>query len=71
VLLAWEEHLRCSLQFPFEAEVDEFQERGPLQAGDRLTVLGIEAEIDRLAAQLWGLTEAELREIQESLAELG
>lgn len=31
----------------------------------------IEAEIDRLAAQLWGLTEGELREIQESLAELG
>jgi hypothetical protein len=31
----------------------------------------IEAEIDRLAAQVWGLTEAELREIQASLAELG
>jgi hypothetical protein len=42
VLLVWEEHLGQSLQFPFEAEVDEFQERGPLQAGDRLTVLGIE-----------------------------
>jgi hypothetical protein len=25
----------------------------------------------RLAAQLWGLTDAELREIQESLAERG
>ena len=31
----------------------------------------IEAEIDRLAAGLWGLTDAELKEIQESLAELG
>jgi hypothetical protein len=31
----------------------------------------IEAEIDRLAAELWGLTEAEVREIQESLEELG
>ena len=31
----------------------------------------IEAEIDWLAAQLWGLTDAELQEIQESLAELG
>jgi len=30
----------------------------------------IEAEIDELAARLWGLTEAELREIQESLEEL-
>ena len=27
--------------------------------------------IDRLAAQLWGLTDAELKEIQDSLAELG
>ncbi len=39
-------------------------------AGDTAAVQAIEAEIDRLAAQLWGLTEAELREIQESLAEL-
>jgi len=30
----------------------------------------IEAEIDRQAAQLWGLTQAELREIQQSLREL-
>jgi len=39
-------------------------------AGDTARVREIEAEIDRLAAQLWGLTEAELREIQESLEEL-
>jgi hypothetical protein len=39
-------------------------------AGDAARVREIEAEIDRLAAQLWGLTEAELREIQESLEEL-
>ncbi|HBY98372.1 MAG TPA: hypothetical protein DEP84_31260 [Chloroflexi bacterium] len=39
--------------------------------GDAARVRDIEAEIDRLAAQLWGLTEAELKEIQESLAELG
>ena len=42
VMLAWEKYLRRSLRFPFEAEVDEFQERGPLRAGDRLTVLRIE-----------------------------
>ena len=40
-------------------------------AGDTARVREIEAEVDRLAAMLWGLTDAELREIQESLAELG
>ena len=40
-------------------------------AGEAARVREIEAEIDRLAAKLWGLTEAELQEIQESLAELG
>src|ERR1043165_803828 len=39
-------------------------------AGDTARVQEIEAEIDQLAKQLWGLTAAELREIQESLAEL-
>jgi hypothetical protein len=40
-------------------------------AGDAARVREIEAEVDRLAARLWELTDAELREIQESLAELG
>lgn len=40
-------------------------------AGDAVRVQAIETEIDQLAAQLWGLTDAELRDIQESLAELG
>jgi hypothetical protein len=40
-------------------------------AGEAARVQEIEAEIDRLAARLWGLTEGELREMQESLAELG
>ena len=40
-------------------------------ANDTTRVAAIEAEIDQLAARLWGLTEAELRDIQESLAELG
>lgn len=39
-------------------------------AGDAARVAAIEAEIDGLAARLWGLTEGELRDIQESLAEL-
>jgi hypothetical protein len=41
IMLAWEKYLKQNLQFPFEAVVDEFQEYGPLRAGDRLTVLGI------------------------------
>lgn len=40
-------------------------------ANDVGKVAQIEAEIDHLAAQMWGLTDAELKEIQESLAELG
>ncbi len=40
-------------------------------AGDTGQVQGIEAEVDRQATALWGLTDAELLEIQESLAELG
>ena len=39
-------------------------------AGDTARVREIETEIDRLAARLWGLTAAELKEIQESLQEL-
>lgn len=30
----------------------------------------IEADIDKEAAQVWGLTDAELRELQQSLREL-
>ncbi len=37
----WDEYLTQHLIFPFEAEVAEFQERGPLQAGDRVHVLRI------------------------------
>jgi len=40
-------------------------------AGDMARVQEIEAEIDQLAAKLWGLTEEELRGILESLEELG
>lgn len=40
-LYAWEEYLEDHLVFPFEAEVYEPQDRGPLQAGDRLKVTGI------------------------------
>jgi len=35
---AWYGHLDKTLSFPFEAKVVEFQERGPLRAGDRVRV---------------------------------
>jgi len=38
--------------------------------GDEDEMRAIEAEIDALAAKVWGLEERELREIRESLAEL-
>jgi hypothetical protein len=38
ILDAWEDYLAKHLSFPFEAEVSEYQERGPLQAGDRVKV---------------------------------
>jgi hypothetical protein len=44
---AWETHLRHVLRFPFVAEVAEFQERGPLRAGDQLMVQAI-TDIDDL-----------------------
>ena len=35
---AWETYLQAQLVFPFEAVVDEYQERGPLRGGDRVRV---------------------------------
>jgi len=37
---------------------------------DATELVRVEAEIDRQAARLWGLSEDELREIQQSLREL-
>jgi len=34
----WEKYLRRHLRFPFDAEVAEYQEQGPLRSGDRVTV---------------------------------
>lgn len=45
-LIAWSKHLREVLEFPFEAVVYEYQERGPLKTGDKLKVLGVEIEDD-------------------------
>jgi hypothetical protein len=40
------------------------------KVGDEMRLRGIEAEIDRWAAKLWGLSDDELREIQRSFREL-
>ena len=40
------------------------------KAGDEKGLRAVEAEIDRQAAKLWGLTDRELREVQQSLREL-
>jgi hypothetical protein len=40
------------------------------KVGDEVRLQEIEAEIDRQAAKLWGLSDDELRDIQQSLAEL-
>ena len=39
---AWEKYLEENLQFPFETLIHEYQERGPLNEGDKLKVFGIE-----------------------------
>lgn len=41
-----------------------------VSVGDINDIPRIQAEIDQLAARLWVLSAAELRDIQESLAEL-
>ena len=43
---AWQEHLEAHLKLPFDAVVSEFQERGPLEAGDLVKVLGFEGVED-------------------------
>jgi hypothetical protein len=40
------------------------------QKGDQKRLRQIEAAIDQQAAPLWGLTDAELRQIQQSLQQL-
>ena len=40
-LRAWEKHLERTLTFPFEAEVSEYQERGPVRTGDPVKVKSI------------------------------
>jgi hypothetical protein len=43
---AWQEYLNEHMKLPFEAAVSESQESGPLQFGDRVTVIGFEGVED-------------------------
>jgi hypothetical protein len=43
---AWQEYLEAHLRLPFEAVVSEYQERGPLQAGDLVEVVSFESVED-------------------------
>lgn len=56
ILNAWESHLKKTLSFPFEAKISEYQERGPLRAGDRARVRGISDVLDDLAGVLVEVT---------------
>jgi hypothetical protein len=44
--VAWQEYLEAHLKLPFEAVVSEYQERGPLQDGDLVKVVGFEGVED-------------------------
>ena len=41
-LTVWYDHLEETLNFPFMAEVDEWQDRGPLRGGDEVRVHALE-----------------------------
>ncbi len=47
ILEAWDRHLKTTLTLPFAAEVAEFQVRGPLRGGDKVTVVSF-SEVDDL-----------------------
>ena len=64
------QHIRTNPTHQRLADLSQ-QAHAATAAGNAARVREIEAEVDRLAAKLWGLTDAELQEIQESLAELG
>lgn len=38
VMGAWEQYLSNQLSFPFNAEISEYQDRGPLQQGDKIRI---------------------------------
>ena len=57
---AWNDHLAKVLTFPFDAEVSEPQDRGPLDCGDQVQVQGI-ADADDLYGALVNVTRGRER----------
>jgi len=53
---AWNDHLEKVLTFPFDAEISEPQDRGPLRGGDHIQVKSI-AEADDLYGVLVNVTK--------------
>lgn len=41
VMDAWEQYLRDKLSFPFDGKISQYQNRGPLQQGDKIRIHGI------------------------------
>jgi Holliday junction resolvase-like predicted endonuclease len=41
LMKAWYAYMEEHLDFPFKAEVDEYQSRGPMRSGDRVRVLDL------------------------------
>jgi len=57
---AWKDHLEQVLSFPFDAEVSEPQDRGPLKTGDQIKVKSI-VEADDLYGVLVNVTRGRER----------
>jgi hypothetical protein len=60
-LAAWAKHLRQVLTFPFEAEITEFQNRGPLRTSDILTVENIDPYVDEVRGILVNVKKKQSR----------
>ena len=45
---AWEQHFEKNLCYPFEAVIAEYQERGPLRGGDKVSVTGSAEATDEM-----------------------
>jgi hypothetical protein len=58
---AWGKHLRQVLTFPFEAEITEFQDRGPLRTSDILTVENIDPYVDEVRGILVNVKKKQSR----------
>jgi len=70
-------HILTKVKIPKYAEADsthrelsKLSQRCHEKTAVGIDVTDLEAQIDELAAELWGLTQDELKEIQDSLKEM-